>query len=307
MGIKKIAHLTSIAPNALIDRFGKPLGRQLRIAFGLEDEVLEPIREFFPLRLETVFPGPSTNPTAIEQTLSKLLERALQTLDEKNFKVRSLTIELHRVRSFKETKTVPLNFPSSNFKHIWSLLKPRIERCNLGYGVEAVILIIPRKEYFYPKRFGLWDEFCGDDLFERDFGELVNSLRESLGKEQILAPEFIASHIPEKSFHYSAELKRKEIPREERPQDHPSLLFSAPRPIRAMSLLPDRPPHWIEWRGQQTKIQHGFGPERIAPEWWQAQPYQTRDYFKVQTTSGTWLWVFRELETSRWFLHGLWA
>ena len=44
--------------------------------------------------------------------------------------------------------------------------------------------------------------------------------------------------------------------------------------------------------------------ERITTEWWQGP--QTRDYFKVQTAAGQWLWVYRQLETSRWFVHGIW-
>ena len=30
------------------------------------------------------------------------------------------------------------------------------------------------------------------------------------------------------------------------------------------------------------------------------------DYFRIQTEGGQWLWVFRELETGRWFVQGGW-
>jgi hypothetical protein len=32
-----------------------------------------------------------------------------------------------------------------------------------------------------------------------------------------------------------------------------------------------------------------------------------RDYYRVQDEAGLWLWVFRRLDTGRWFVHGLWV
>ena len=83
--------------------------------------------------------------------------------------------------------------------------------------------------------------------------------------------------------------------------------------MHAMAALPDSPPSWIKWKGQKFKIEDGLGPERIAPEWWQQKEQErfgapvescTRDYFKVLLPSGTWVWLFREIETSNWFVHG---
>jgi protein ImuB len=75
-------------------------------------------------------------------------------------------------------------------------------------------------------------------------------------------------------------------------------------------MLPDKPPSWIDWRKKSAKIIHGTGPERIAPEWWSGDvttPAGDRDYFKVQTENGAWLWVFRDNRTHTWFVHGVWV
>ncbi len=79
-----------------------------------------------------------------------------------------------------------------------------------------------------------------------------------------------------------------------------------------MAITPDGPPSWLRWRDESLTITAGIGPERIAAEWWReanpnASALPTRDYFKVQDASGRWLWVYREIETGRWFLHGEWA
>jgi protein ImuB len=89
-------------------------------------------------------------------------------------------------------------------------------------------------------------------------------------------------------------------------------------------MVPDRPPTVLRWRGREMRIVTGIGPERIGAEWWrwraekrrgraggeaESEPerFFTRDYFRVQEDVGRWLWVYRELETGRWFVHGFWA
>jgi len=45
------------------------------------------------------------------------------------------------------------------------------------------------------------------------------------------------------------------------------------------------------------------GPERIAGIWWEGHG-KTRDYFEVEDQAGKRFWIFRVLNSSRWFLHG---
>ena len=94
------------------------------------------------------------------------------------------------------------------------------------------------------------------------------------------------------------------------------MLLHRPEPITVMALTPDGPPARLRWRGMEQRITTSAGPERIAHEWWhegapseQARRHEmgNRDYFKVQDERGCWLWVYRVVETGRWFVHGLWA
>ena len=78
-------------------------------------------------------------------------------------------------------------------------------------------------------------------------------------------------------------------------------------PAEAMSLQPDHAPSYFQWRDEGYEVVSGKGPERIVTAWWGTRCSSTRDYFKVQIVGGCWLWAFRELETKRWFIHGLWA
>jgi len=89
--------------------------------------------------------------------------------------------------------------------------------------------------------------------------------------------------------------------------DRPTTLLDLPEPAQALALQPDHPPGLIVWRNREHPITKGLGPERIATAWWGKNAPSTRDYFKLQTSSGLWLWTFRELESNHWFVHGTWS
>ena len=48
------------------------------------------------------------------------------------------------------------------------------------------------------------------------------------------------------------------------------------------------------------------GPERIEAGWWDDGDVQ-RDYYIVRVANGQDLWVFRDLRSSEWYLHGFWS
>jgi len=109
------------------------------------------------------------------------------------------------------------------------------------------------------------------------------------------------------------------------PRSRPSVLFEHPEPATALALQPDHPPSQLHWRGRQHTLIAGQGPERIAAEWWRdlqskspaprarrnndanEQPVSFRDYYKVQTADGCWLWLFRQCHSTHWFVHGIWT
>ncbi|MBC7967944.1 MAG: hypothetical protein H7Z17_18700 [Fuerstia sp.] len=56
--------------------------------------------------------------------------------------------------------------------------------------------------------------------------------------------------------------------------------------------------------GQQRQFVELHGPERIQTAWWTDQPCH-RDYFRAIAETGGQLWIFRELQSGNWYLHGL--
>ena len=90
-------------------------------------------------------------------------------------------------------------------------------------------------------------------------------------------------------------------------EERPGYLLQVPEALEATALLPDRPPQRITWQRRQLHIQQALGPERIQTPWWETETLEQRDYFSVQDHLGRWLWIYREIPSQQWFLHGLWT
>ena len=64
-----------------------------------------------------------------------------------------------------------------------------------------------------------------------------------------------------------------------------------------------RPPALLIHDGDRQKIVNTWGPERIETGWWRG-PTIRRDYWRIETENGRQFWIFRNLRTQKWFLHG---
>lgn len=78
--------------------------------------------------------------------------------------------------------------------------------------------------------------------------------------------------------------------------ERPTLLLSEPQPLRERDTQ-------LWWRKRLDILS---GPERLSspPE---RGHVQYRDYFIAREASGSICWIFRELNSGRWFVHGLFA
>ncbi len=77
-------------------------------------------------------------------------------------------------------------------------------------------------------------------------------------------------------------------------------------PLRVIALVPDGPPTWMSCNGREHVIARAAGPERIETAWWRGGDVR-RDYFRVTSETGEQFWVFRELNDSGWYLHGIYV
>ena len=58
------------------------------------------------------------------------------------------------------------------------------------------------------------------------------------------------------------------------------------------------------WNDQTHRVVHAVGPHRIAGQWWEEHD-KTRDYFDVADDAGQRFWIFRVLQTAKWYVQGV--
>ena len=325
VGIQRLAHLFALPRPQLVERFGPGLLGWRDQATGRALETIEPIRPAEPPRVQQQFDGPTNRSEAVEAATQQLVAELSQRLERLERGARRLSLELHRVDREPARLGIELGRPSRDPKHLWSLIRPGLERVDLGFGVEAVVLSASRiGRLGHEQLGGLLPAEASDasaERFDRQFGELLDLWAGRLGRQRIVRLESVSTHLPERAFGQRPVLETDQagVPWvADRHPDRPSVLLDRPDPIQVVAATPDGPPSWLRWRGVEHRVRTAIGPHRIAGEWWKQERHEgtearrheggrARDYFKVEEDSGRWLWVFRELATGRWFVHGQWA
>jgi protein ImuB len=70
-----------------------------------------------------------------------------------------------------------------------------------------------------------------------------------------------------------------------------------------MAIVPDGPPTWFRWGGDEHAIVHAAGPERIETGWWRKCDIR-RDYYVATSRTGERFWLYRDRQQEAWFVHG---
>jgi len=309
LGIDRIRHLLNLPRSTLPVRFGDQVLLRLDQALGQGIETIEPVRPRHLPSVQRVFEGPTDRIEAIDAAVQELLVELCAHLMQRESGVRKLIVVLKRSDLSPERIIITLGVPSRDPQHLWKLIAPKLERTHLGFGVEAIKVHaaqIDRIDHRQLHRGGARSVPGGT---EHAVAQLVDTLSNRLGRERVVKASLHESHAPEKSVLFSpAQDPLLKQCMAAVPADRPSVLFEYPTRAEVITLLPDGPVHRLSWHGGEHVIVVCLGPERLSPEWWRGAAVE-RDYFKVQSESGLWLWVCRSgvADRVRWGVHGVWA
>lgn len=171
------------------------------------------------------------------------------------------------------------------------------------------------------------------DLFRRDWrvsggwddplgaAVALARLRARLGGEVVVTPAARADHRPESRSVWTPvtpkALAPSPAPNGSSPSRGKRTGTGAARISSALRLLPEPVGVRVRTEGNRPvelrddggchELVAAEGPERLSGDWWK-DPYR-REYFRVCTSAGELLWLFREYRPSgelRWWLHGWW-
>jgi len=329
VGIRTVEQLIAIARSSLPARYGQEILRRLDEALGQSHEAVLGVQEAEAVQAHLELPGGTTQLEAIELGVRHLLEELIRMLERQESGLRRLDATFQRLDSAQICIIVQVSRPTRSGKHLWSLLRPRVERMNLGYGVTGIALCAAGVVRIAHAQATLLVEPESACEHEAAIDQTIDAIVGRLGANRVCRLLMRESHRPESAAWAAplldcpraapARLVQTQTLAREACQ-RPSVLHTQPQPLSVISLSPDGPVMSIAQAGDARRIIASIGPERIGGEWWRAREPQ-RDYFRVQDERGRWLWIFREArglskscdaagarsDSSEWFIHGEWA
>lgn len=306
LGIQTIGQLLKLNRASLWSRFGEDLLKRIDQLTGERSERITPCRPLPRFRVKQSLEYGLTQPEAIEQFWLSILQRVVALLAPKRLGTRHL-----RCRFFMEDRTtheisVRLCSAEVGSSRLADLLRLQLERQHwtsplTGIEMEALEVAPPVR----PQE----EMFSGASHEQhRRLAQLIDRLANRLGTQSVTRATLRANPIPELAFHLVPLTEQRSASPPESlvlPLDRPPALFPTPRPVEAIAVHPDGPPTVLFWQSTRFEIAAHWGPERIEFGWWLGT-FVKRDYYRVTTSDGKRLWVFRRLQDDRWFWHGEW-
>ncbi len=133
------------------------------------------------------------------------------------------------------------------------------------------------------------------DRRSHDFATTAAKLKARLGNAAIFKLSYCDSHFPEVS-NIAIPLQEKStqlLPTLHSVAVRPTWLFAEPALIETRK-------QGLYWRGHLELL---LGPERIQGNWWKIP--MARDYFLAQRHDNVRLWIFLDIHTKQWYVHGV--
>ncbi|WP_342635342.1 DUF6504 family protein, partial [Aquibium carbonis] len=308
------------APRApLARRFGRlPLAR-LDQALGHAEEAISPRLPVAALSVERPLVEPVQRMEDIEELVFMLATTARPSLEARCEGAKLIELALFRVDGAVSRVCVGASRPMRDPRLIQRLFRERlaVTPIDAGFGFDLVRLNMRESARFDDRQGDLAAGVAADDEGLALFADRICA---RLGRAAIRRPLLRESHLPERAVALApfadAPPPSASSPPPARPEERerPIRLLRRPELVEASAEVPDGPPFSFRWRRTLYRVARAEGPERIAPEWWQASPEaRPRDYFRIEDTAGRRFWLCREglydgsPVSPRWFLHGLFA
>lgn len=302
LGLHKIADLTTVPRAPLSRRFGSELLRRLDQALGMQAEPVAAEADAPHFGVRMTLPEPIGLTVDVMGVLDRLLVRLCDKLKAAEQGARRLRLELRRVDSSAAMVEIGLARPMRDPARISALFFKGVDEVDSGFGIDGLRLSATVTEALAPEQIGHAQARAADEL-----SDLISRLGNRLGFEAVQRFLPASSLIPERSFLTvpAASAGTAPFPAKRRPR-RPVTLF----PPELLTRLSGSPPARFSWRRMELTTLRAHGPERITPEWWLDDPawrFGARDYWRVETSEGLRLWLFRTPQAASrdWYAQGV--
>jgi protein ImuB len=304
MGVTRVGELLRLPRAGIARRFGTARVQDLEMALGRQSA---PRRAFVPrerFREQCDFETEIEHVAYLEKALEPLIARCAQFLRERQAGVQALRLKLRHREGPATRVRLGLASITSERRRLMDVLIQKLERLELSAPVRGMELISASLQ---PLSASSIDAFAGLAGTRAGRGrdsvpQLVERLRARLGDEAVYGVRSIPEHRPEAAWRRVHDLRF--VSQGSQTASQGTSVHGMPRPVWLLdepALLPQQPVQPLKdgWILEQ-------GPERIESGWWDGRGV-ARDYYVARYAQGARLWVFRERQSKRWYLHGMFA
>jgi len=283
-GVRTIGLLLELPRDAVIKRFGVPMGNFLDRLIGSAPDPRPVFRlpHRYAARFDFEFEVKSTE--ALLFPLRRMLHEFAGFLRARDTGVQHFTLTFAHRGVPGTALDIGLSLAERDANRFLALVRERLERCELP--APTIGLRLGADQFAMPATLQA-DLARGAVQQSEDFAHTIDRIAARLGAQQVHGLRAIADHRPEASWAAAPLQDLRENPQF---PERPLWLLQEPKALQ-LSVMP----------------QIVAGPERIEGGWWDTGDVQ-RDYYIVHLSTGADLWVYRDLgERGGWYLHGFWS
>lgn len=307
LGMKDIGSFMDMPSSALRRRFGPELPKRIAQAFGVEIELIIPVKPVEPYQERLSSMEPIASATGITIALNQLLETLSLRLETEGLGLRHCVFKAFRVDGMVQQLEIGTGHPSRNVSHLFRLFEHKIATLEPALGFELFVLEAPKVEPMTQEQAALWNAASQNDI---EIAELLDRVTAKIGPGAVSRYLPAEHHWPERSVKEAAPLWEKPATGWRTDLPRPIHLLPRPEAIEVTAVLPDYPPMLFRHKGTVYTVAKADGPERIEQEWWLSDGLY-RDYYCIEDKKGARYWVFRsgpyDGQHPKWFLHGFFA
>ena len=323
LGLERIERLYPLPRRALVARFGEALTTRLDQAQGLVDEPIAPRPPRLAHRAQLTFAEPIAHAEALAAVTRRLLAELCGGLAAASLGARRLTLACYRVDNSTAAVAIGTSRPCRDARQLERLLAEKLERVDLGFGIERAILEAAAVEPLLPEPLA-WRAMGAGDLDQaRDLAPGPGRPVEQSPGQRRGEPAGAAREPPSRARPGAgAGAERGDagaVSRAQAARPGAGAAAAPARPARADrggGALARRAAGAVPLAARPAQGRQGQGPGApgagmVARRRTSIRDAATRDYFAIEDTEGGRFWLFREglylagIAMPRWYLHGL--
>lgn len=298
MGLVTVGDCLRLPREGFARRAGPARLRELDQALGQSPEPQRPHVPPARFMAALELPAEITDAALLHEGLRQLLRGLQQALESRQASVRLVWCRLAHPDGAETRLCLALRQPAGpsachRAGHLAGLLRLRLETLVLPGPVTSLVMQADLETGQAPAG----TDLLGQSLRPDDGVQaLLERLRARLGGQAVQGLALRAEHRPEHAWVAVPDPLAGAGTREPAivPRSRPVWLLPAPERLALAAGQPG-------WQGPLL-LEHG--PERIESGWWDGGDVR-RDYYRASNPRGAMLWVYQDLRSQGWYLHGM--